>query len=269
MDRDERFRVASTMPDIKNKLTINIEEDTERVYWYIKFNLVLDKTSVTNNTMQIMDTDGYIMRTYIAYDTYRHLIVVSPIDSYLNNKYYILSISTAVKSQKGQHLKKEIHIMFMLVNNRISKFEILKSTAKLPNPKPRPANYDEIITTVFSFTPELKKQEVSAGKPILAFLPIKVNPLPVIFGTIIISVGLLGGSAFTFFGGVAVFSFGFMLVSGQLLRERSKIYYNLGARSFNKTKYWKAYKNFKKAYDIDRQNEFAQYGINKVRPFLE
>ena len=48
LDKNERFKVASTLPDLKDKLTINIESDSsKRVYWYIKFNLQLQAKSIT------------------------------------------------------------------------------------------------------------------------------------------------------------------------------------------------------------------------------
>lgn len=289
---DDRFRVSSTMSDLKNKLKINIEDDRENIYWYIKFNLVLDKKSATNKTMQVIDTDGYIMRTYITYDTYRHLIVVSPLDSYMENKYYILSISKKVKSQKGQHLKKEIHILFMLINNQISKYEILKSTAKLPEPKLRPNNYDEIISLTESPTANMQnpKQETlqadsveeydytentsqaedkttQSKKQTLPFKSFKFNLLFVMLG-----IALLGGGAFTgfipiFFVGVILFIFGFLIIIRQAYDARSKIYYNIGAYNFNKGKYEKSYKYLEKSFKIDR-NKYSRIALNKLQKYL-
>ncbi|MCL1935694.1 MAG: hypothetical protein FWF57_04900 [Defluviitaleaceae bacterium] len=142
---DDRFRIASTDPEILEKITINIESDNEKIYWYLKFNHPLDKTTVTNETINITDTDGYIMKTYTSYDIYRGCIVVCPIDSYLENKNYILKISTNFKSVSGISLKKQVYIMFIILNKKISKYEILKRTAKIPKPKIRPIDYENIV----------------------------------------------------------------------------------------------------------------------------
>ena len=261
---NDRFKVASTLPSIKDKLKINILDDTDQIYWYIKFNLHLDKTSVTNKTMQVIDTDGYIMRTYITYDTYRHVIVVSPIDSYIENKYYILSISKKVKSEKGQHLKKEIHIMFKLMNHKISKFEILKSTVKVPDPRPRPEDYDQMMGTLYTFT---KENDPFKGNT-LPFLNIKVNFIPALLGIPIIISGFFMEIIPMFFAGVVLFSLGFFIVLGQVFKNRSKIIYNLGAYHFNKGNYAKAHKHLYKAFAVDKENEHAEYGLERVRDFI-
>ena len=271
---DERFRVTSTMRDLNQKLKISIEDDkTEKIYWYIKFNLVLDKTSVTNKTMQVMDTDGYIMKTYIAYDMYRNLIVVSPMDTYVENKYYILSISTDVKSQKGQNLKKEIHIMFMLINNQISRYEILKSTAGLPTPRPRPDNYDYIIRGLESNEspkgPGQREEDIppSYSAP---FLP--MQKLNIKLGMALSSLPILGIGFFTnfvplFFLGVMVFVLGFFILTKELAKDKAKIYYNLGAYRFNKEKYEKAFPLIEKSYNMDRSS-YARNALRKVRHYL-
>ena len=271
---DERFKVASTLPGINHKLKINIEDDAEKIYWYIKFNLYLDKRSVTNKTMQVMDTDGYIMRTYIAYDTDRHLIVVSPMDTYKQNTYYILSISTDVRSDKGQNLKKEIHIMFMLINNKISKYEILKSTAKLPKPKPRPHNYDDVVKMaedpVKLEGPSEREADIGISDDnheTLSFMHIKVNPTLVLAGLPTLGVGFFTGIVPVFFAGVFIFVIGFVVVARQVYKVRPHMLYNLGAYYFNKQRYLKAEGYIKRSFDIDR-NQHARYGLRRVKRYL-
>ena len=40
LNMNERFKIASTLPELKDKLTINIE-DNSKIYWSIKFNVDL------------------------------------------------------------------------------------------------------------------------------------------------------------------------------------------------------------------------------------
>ncbi|MCL1996497.1 MAG: hypothetical protein FWG63_09850 [Defluviitaleaceae bacterium] len=287
---DDRFRVTSTMRDLNQKLKIKIEDDkAEKIYWYIKFNLVLDKASVTNKTMHVMDTEGYIMRTYIAYDTYRNLIVVSPMDTYVENKYYILSISTEVRSEKGQNLRRAIHIMFMLINNRISRYEILRATAKLPDPRPRPENYDHVVkglqiaaatvaataaaAAVATPPPGPTQREADPPPPVDPPKPtLPMQSLNLKLGMVIASLPILGIGFFTnfvpmFFLGVLMFVLGLFIMVRELIKIKSKIYYNLGAYRFNKEKYGKSMQLLEKSYNIDRNN-YARNALRKVRHYV-
>lgn len=269
---DERFRVASTMPGINHKLKINIEDVYEKIYWYIKFNLILDKRSVTNQTMQVMDTDGYIMRTYIAYDTYRHLIVVSPMDTYLENKYYILCISTDVRSEKGQNLKKSIYILFKLINNSISKYEILKNTKSVPNPRPRPHNYDEMLrgTSELIINESSSKQQDISEKDLkenLLFASFKLDFRLIILSIFLLALGFLINFVPLFFIGATVFIFAFTLITRKAYEQRPQMFYNMGAYYFNKQKYAKADKFLQKSFDINRNNH-ARYGIRIIKKHL-
>ncbi|MCL2610242.1 MAG: hypothetical protein FWE02_01025 [Defluviitaleaceae bacterium] len=115
LNKNERFKVASTLPDLKDKLTINIESDnSKRVYWYIKFNLQLEMKSITEKSMTVIDMKGNVLKTHCSYDKKKGLIKISPIDSYEENKYYILSISSDIYSYNGKRLKNPINIMFKL-----------------------------------------------------------------------------------------------------------------------------------------------------------
>ena len=64
--------------------------------------------------MTIIDMKGNILRTHCSYDKNKGLIKISPIDSYEENKYYILTISSEIYSYSGKRLKSPINIMFKL-----------------------------------------------------------------------------------------------------------------------------------------------------------
>ena len=271
---DDKFKVASTLPDIKNKIKINIEDNKETIYWYIKFNLRLDKPSVTNNSCEVIDTDGYIMRTYIAYDPGRDFIVVSPLDSYENNKFYILTISNSVRSEKGNNLKTPVHILFKLMNNKISKYEVLKSTVKLPESRKRPEGYDNgnmkksLSSDVTKLIADSDAHGGSKDSPqSLGTMSVNVTTSIAIIGALLLNVGFFGGIPFVFFIGVVVFILGFVIVSYQLYKSRSKIYFNIGSHYFTKKKYEKSEQYLMKSFKADEMNEMAEYALNKVRRY--
>ncbi|MCL1924021.1 MAG: hypothetical protein FWF50_00390 [Defluviitaleaceae bacterium] len=115
LNKNERFKIASTLPDLKDKITINItSENPKKIYWYIKFNLQLHKKSVTEKSMIVIDMKGNILKTNCSYDEKNGIIVVSPLESYEKNKYYILSINRDIHSSSGKKLEKPINIMFKL-----------------------------------------------------------------------------------------------------------------------------------------------------------
>ena len=282
---DERFRVATTNPSLKDKIKIDIEDNKKNIYWYIKFNVPLDKSSVTNKTMSVMDTDGYLMRTYIAYDPARDLIVVSPIDSYIENKYYILGITTEVRSARGNNLKKEIHIMFMLINNQVSKFQILKNINGIPEQKDRPANYDSLIdpkkpnhpidtsSAVYKAPDELENgpssrdMDTSFARDSIRYKDIKVRTNIAVSGAIIAGIGFGVNLAAMFFIGVVMFVLGFYIILRSVYDNRAKVFYNMGAYNFNKKKYPKALGYIQKSFDMDR-NEMSRHALRTVKKYI-
>ena len=278
---DERFRVATTNPKLKDKIKISIEDNQKsNIYWYIKFNVPLDKSSVTNKTMSVMDTDGYLMRTYIAYDPSRDVIVVSPMDSYIENKYYILGITTDVRSARGNHLKKDIHILFMLINNKVSKFHILKNTRGIPEQKPRPDNYDKMLD------PKRPNNPIKVSEPLepgpsnrkddndynltgdsIKYKDIKLNTTVAVSGAIIAGVGFATNMPWMFFIGMFMFILGFYIIFRRLHDMRAKVFYNMGAYNFKKKKYYKALEYVQKSFDIDR-NEMSRHALRTIKKYV-
>jgi len=286
---NENIRVASNLPGLNSHIKINVNDPAEKVYWYIKFNIPLDKKYVNKDTTNVTDTDGYIMRTYIYYDEKDNLIVVSPIDSYEQDRYYLLNISRDVRSANGQRLKREIHILFKLLDNRISSFKILDAAAKVPIQKKRPANYDELQnikkeaaikskdgkiaertpprTKIYSFDKESTPK--TAGMP-LKYVDIKVNIIPAIVGLAAILASLFTGIAPLIIACIIGCFVGIGVTISSLLtaESRSNISYNRGVGSFKQEKYEKAEEQFKKALAINGHNEMAESALDKVSFYL-
>lgn len=259
---NDRFRVSVSSPKIKDKIQIKIlDGNTDKIYWYIKFNLKLDKATITAKNMQVMDTDGYIMRTYIAYDTKRDVIVVSPMDSYIENKYYILIITTRVTSAKGQPLKKELFILFKLINNEISKFDLLKSTARIPTPKKRPKDYDERMLKTYSFS-KFANKDVKA----LTYQKVKINYILPIMALICLALGIFL-SIFLVLAAAGLAAVATVILLKQLNDDdiRSKVNYNFGTYYYNKEQFAKAKPYFEIAIAANFNNEQAEYALDLIR----
>jgi len=264
----DRIVLSSTVPGIKDKIHTNIvDEDIDKVYWYIKFNKSLDKNSVSNKTMQVIDTYGFMMKTEISYDSVKNVIVVSPLESYMENKYYILSVSNQVRSEDGENLKREIHILFKLFNSKISKYEVLKSTAKVPKPKPRPDDYDELMIKLYTFTDD---EDSDIGKDELSYQTMKINVYSALPGILLLGVSMFLGTMPLVIASAVLCAGGFTHIGIQLSNKklRSIIQYNIGALYFNKEKYKKARLKFRKAVALDSKNERAEYALTKVNFYI-
>ena len=286
---NDNIRISANVPGLNSHIKINVNDPSEKVYWYIKFNIPLDKKFVSKDTTNVTDTDGYIMRTYIFYDEMENHIVVSPIDSYEQDRYYLLNISKAVRSANGQQLKREIHILFKLFDNRISSFKILDAAAKVPVPKVRPSDYDELQilkkeaaerkkserisertppkTKVYSF--EREEGQVTSETP-LKYAEINIKIIPSLIGLGVILASLFTGVAMIIIAAIVGCFVGIgITISGFLTKEaRSNIHYNRGVGSFKHEKYEKAQEHFKKALAINDNNELAESALDKVNFYI-
>lgn len=268
--RKDRIRLATSIPSLKDKIHVDIAPDTDDVYWYIRFNIPLDEESVSEKTMDVTDTEGYIMRTDITYDKNRNMIVISPIDSYEQDVFYLLNISQKVKSAKGQNLRSKIHILFKLLEGEISEFKVLKSTVKVPVPKPRPKNYEQRIakTKLYSFDPAT----LTGGEPHdkLRPMPVRANIVVAVLGLAMLAINVFLKIGILWVAAFLVCAIGAVILFIQLIQppQRSAVLYNRGARNFNKENYKKADKMFKRALKLDENNERAEYASNKVSYYL-
>ncbi len=262
----EFFEFVASSPSLKNKVHIDIKDTTDVIYWHIKFNIPLDETSVSEKTTGVTDTQGYILNTEIGYSQKSNLITIRPLEPYIQNEYYILSISKKVRSANFQNLKNDIHILFKLKNNVISKFKILPPNVTVPKPKKKPESTRSPKSKVYSFD-KYKDGEQGDNLPSASIF---INPL----------IGTLG--IFSFMGSIIMNNWIFMSISGVIAaigilhiikqvadkKFRSNFVYNRGVRAFKKEKYKKADNLFSKALALNPENEYAEYAKNKVFYYL-
>ena len=260
-----KIRVATSIPGLKNKVQVNLTGDIDTVYWYIRFNIPLDESSVNQKSMEVTDTDGYIMRTDISYQTNANRIVISPLDSYEEQRYYLLKISRKVRSEKGQNLKTVISILFKLYQGSISEYKILKKDVPVPPSKPRPANYEEMIK---DRTPNFldNYSENVAKHARMEQEPVSVKFWVGILGMLVALIGVVMVNVIMAIVGAVVCAVGAAHIYIQWRDKvfRAKIYYNRGVRYFNRMQYAAAKRQFDKALESDPNNQLAKYGLVRV-----
>ncbi len=265
----KNIRIASSNPKLQEKMFVKFTPDSNTIYWYIKFNVPLDESTLTEDTMFVTDLAGYKMRTFIEYSTEHNLISISPIDTYSKNTYYILQVTKAVKSKKGNNLKQNINIVFKLVNNEIENYEVLKQETKVPKTKERPRNYDpeNVTSKVYGFSNEEFNKK---GQDNLAYLPFKINPFIGIIGLLIVIVGILMMQLTIALVGVFISIIGVIHLFMQIINneKRAAYIYNQGVRKFRAKNYESAKKTFEKAFELDPYNEHIEFALNRVKYYL-
>ena len=262
---ESMIRLATSIPSLKNKIQTNIKTNSDIIYWYIRFNIPLDERTISEKTMGVTDTSGYIMRTDISYDADRNVITISPLDSYEQNRYYILRISKKVKSRKGQGLKSNINILFKLMNSQISNFKILRKEEGIAPARKRPTDYDQKYTRskVYSFNGNVM-ENVKQDK--LPTAELNINPLLGLFGIVLLAVAIVLKN-FIFIGvAVVVCAAGLFYIIKRMQKKEVKSLrtYNKGAKKFNSAQYADAKAYFTKALIEDDTNEYAEYAVNKT-----
>jgi hypothetical protein len=259
-------------PKLASRISTNITDPGGAVYWYIRFNTLLDGESVSKHTMNVTDTKGYILNSIITYDARRNLIVLNPMDLYRQNEYYILNISKKVRSAKGRPLAKSVHILFKLVNNEISEFEMLQSTA-VPKPRKKPASLkrkeiQELLRTkTYSNKVDMEK---NIGSATLPFGPLGVKIHWAVIGLVLMLGSIFVQNTTVIIVAMTLAALGMIHVLMQLRKRtvKSSLAYTMGVIRFNSGKYKKAQKAFAKAINQDPGNELAEYATNKVQYFL-
>jgi len=263
--RNPKIRVATSIPGLKNKVKVDLSGDLDTVYWYIRFNIPLDEDSVNEKSMEVTDTEGYIMRTDISYQTQANRIVISPLDSYEEQRYYLLKISRKVRSAKGQNLKTVISILFKLYQGAISEYKILKKDVPVPPSRPRPQNYEEMIK---NRTPNfLDNYTENVGKrTLMEQEPVKIHMWVGILGIIAGIIGVFTANVVLALAGavVCVAGIGHLFWQWSDKVFRSKIFYNRGVKYFNGMQYQHAQRMFDKALATDPNNQLAKYGASRV-----
>ena len=260
-----QIKVAISDPSLKKKLKIELSGPIDIIYWYIRFNIPLDETSVNERTMEVTDTDGYIMRTDITYQSKQNRIVISPIDTYEEQHFYLLNISRKVRSSKGQNLKTKIHILFKLFQKQISEYKILRQDIDVPEPKARPENYDELMQ---NRSPNKLDFYMTNPAPVKMQLEdVKIRVWLGVLGLVVVLIGMMAGFYVPMvIAGAIICAVGIGHIYIQLSNRnfRAKIIYNKGAKKFNKMDYQEAKEIFEKALIVNPNYDLAKYGIDKV-----
>ncbi|MCL2839472.1 MAG: hypothetical protein FWE05_01775 [Defluviitaleaceae bacterium] len=261
-----RIRLATSDPKLKDKIQINLGNGSlDSVYWYIRFNIPLDEKSVNENSMEVTDTEGYIMRTDISYQSDANRIVISPLDSYEEERYYLLKISKKVRSAKGQNLKTIISILFKLYQGAISEYKILRKDVPVPPSRTRPPNYDVMqknrvkndLDNYVDNLPKRKKMETdSIGMNI--WLGLLGLPL-IVVGIVIANIILIIIALLVCLAGVA-----HIFVQWSKKEFRAKIHYNKGVRFFNRMQYTAAKTAFEKSLEYYPEYQLAKYGMVRI-----
>ena len=274
--RDKNIRIATTSPELKNKIQVNFNFGSENVYWHIKFNIPLDTRSVSKKTMSVTETSGYILNTEISYDIEENIIIINPLEPYKQDEYYILSISTKVRSVKGQNLKRPIHIMFKLLNNQISEYQTLPKTVQVPKPKRKPpaekypgeasAELEAGSRPTHASQPVSKRYSFETG-PVDDKVPYDdislVFPLCLLLSCVCFVAYLVTLNLIAAWIGLAGLIIAIYKISQK--KFRSCILYNIGAYFFNSGRHKQALRMFQSAHKIYPKNETAEYACDKAR----
>jgi len=260
-----KIRVAISDPKLQGKIKIDLSGPLDTVYWFIRFNIPLDENSVNEKSMEVTDTEGYIMRTDISYKSGENRIVISPLDSYEEQRYYLLKVSKKVRSAKGQNLKTVISILFKLYQGQISEYKILKKDVPVPPSRPRPKNYDErqktrVPNDLDNYVENLPKRTRMAADSV------GFNPFLGIIGFITVFVGFAISNTTVIIAAMIICALGaaHIYVQWQNKVFRAKMHYNKGVRHFNKMQYQPAKAAFERALSLNPDNELAKYGLVRV-----
>lgn len=267
--KDGTLRYASSDINLTKKIRTKIDVNSDKLYWYLRFNLLLDEETVTNENMTVTDLEGYILKTDVGYSEKSNVIVVLPIDSYEQNCYYLLNISGKVKSQKGTPLKHIVRILFKLnLQGQVESYNLLNKNAVTPDPKPRPYNYEY----------KMPNKVTGIDKSLYDALPqdkLPQAPMPVKLWIAFLGLGILLVSFVTLNPIVILIGFILALVClGILIRDIMKaknltvIHYNMGVSRFNKGDYKKADMSFKKSMLYDEYNEMTEIALGKIKYYL-
>jgi len=219
--------------------------------------------------MGVTDTGGYIMRTDITYDPDKNWIVISPLDTYEQGRYYLLRVSRKVRSKRGQRLKSQINILFKLNNNQISEYKVLRQDVKPPGIKRRPPNYDVVHTRSKVYSTD-GNEIGSIKQDKLPIAELNINILPGVIGLLMAIGSIYIGNTELIILSVLGCAGGLLYIFRQLTNpeNRSVRFYNRGAKKFNQEKYDIAKYLLERSHKLDGNNEYTEYALYKVEFYL-
>ncbi|MFV0441749.1 MAG: hypothetical protein ACK5LV_10745 [Lachnospirales bacterium] len=264
--RDGKVRMQSSDPSLNDKFRAKVIDPDSPVYWYIKFNITLDPESISETTTYVTDLGGYILNSYIEYDVDKNIISISPLDTYEQEYYYLLHITTGVRSAKGIHLKRQINILFKLIDDKISEHKILRDEQVAPKPKTRPKNYNpyNVKSKVYGFEEDMYTKMKG---DVLPFGNSKINPILGLVGVFVLVVALFTTYMPFIFFSVFIAAGGIIHLVMQLFKPKMRAVsiYNKGVRKFNFGDYEEAFVLFERAFTYDKNNEMIEYAIERAK----
>jgi hypothetical protein len=266
---DPNIRVAVSDPDLADRIKVRLPNNSDPVYWYIKFNTALDPYTVSHKSMKVTEENGYILDTEITYDVNKNFIVIKPTDPYEEGIYYILTITKKVRSKSGNRLRRDIYILFKIKDRRIDEYKVLPPDAIIPKPRKKPEKLKK-LTVQRAYTPEIARKiekTARAPRPSLPYGPMGINVVLAAISIPIVLAGIFMGVPGWVYGGALVLLAGIIHVSFQMgnKRKRSSLIYNTGVMLFNAGVYKSAAKRLNKSAQLDPYNELAEYAAGKVK----
>jgi tetratricopeptide (TPR) repeat protein len=215
--------------------------------------------------MQVTDTDGYIMRTVVNFQPHENLISISPLDSYEEERYYLLKISNKVCSMKGTALKTNVNILFKLYKGKMKNHQTVRQDVPIPESLPRPDDYDEWqnertpndLDNYVDNYPKRMKMETDnvAFRPWLGVLGL----IAVVIGILSMNIAIIAVSLLVcIVGAVHIY------LQWRNPRFRSKMLYNKGVKHFNQLQYQLAKEYFEASLEINPKNDLAKYAMARV-----
>ncbi|MFV0520485.1 MAG: tetratricopeptide repeat protein [Lachnospirales bacterium] len=267
--REDNIRMQSSDPKLNSKIRAKVLDPDSPVYWYIKFNLQLDHESISSKSMFVTDLGGYVMNTYIDYNSERNLISITPLDTYVQEYYYVLNITTGVRSAKGTALKKPINILFKLFDDKISESQVLKDDQSVPKAIERTKNYDpyKVKSKIYGVDQLINE---SVGQDTLPLENTSLNPFFAGASIILLLISITTMILPFIIGSLVIAMAGAGHIIYQISRPtmRGTMNYNRGVKLFNSGRYKEAKDFFKKAWTYDQYNKKIEYALQKVDYFL-
>lgn len=262
------FVEIKTNKEIKNKIKSELNRYSDKFYWNIKFNVPLLMSSVNSETTNVTNEYGDILQAKVFYIPFDNIICIEPQEKYADDVYYLLNISTGVRSENGQSLKNEIHIRFKLKNKKIAEIKTFKGEItfkKIPLSLRLNLPYIRISTKFFTI----------GGKSNYEYrMPVLIMPYFVIPFVICIITFLLMPKYIEYIVGypiclvMTVLQIIITIIQYRGKRRKSILCYNKGVYFYNSKQLLDALDCFEEAYKIDSSNTSAKNAIIKVNKYL-
>lgn len=108
------LNIEAVSEGFEDKVKQSLKFRTGNFVWRIKFTAPLNPATVNNKNLYVTSANQVPLKTYITYDSVNKYIEIQPVEPYMENETYILTITKNVKSQGGQYLNKNIQIQFKI-----------------------------------------------------------------------------------------------------------------------------------------------------------